>query len=521
MYKIVSVVKKPGIQFLSLTLLALIIHAIVLKFIFPGYYSPLYPHHSDFYISVALAHSPGVFFQYRYLGHSRPIGILVLKIIGFWGLHGAILFTVINVAVNSALSATLARRILKVEYNRHFVLMFCIYCYLLFSQSYFYTFYTQDVLSHLSFFFLIAGASCCYQFHERFKILAYSTLFCCSVIAFLCKETYALSALVFALLWFLYYKGRSSAKALTPIVTIAAALILVGVIDLLIKSIFINFASTPKDPYYINLRPASVLKEIYLYATEGLNPLEWGMVATCGLLIAFYFRRGDKKDRYLLWGCLLAAFFSWVPNSLIPNHHHGGYSFNGAYLLYLPVIFIPILLWRQKVFIRSLVVTLSIAALISPLFSQKEYARQWWILEQETSQRNILHALDTLMGGLRPGKIQQSILITGLTMPFYPFHHPLALKDYPNAGSATYDVVNYSLTGVSEREDLVKFIKPADVRFGQYSDVWMFAGDGRLIGRLAVDSARVRTITDNNCLNSIIYPDSTKNQELLSLLKSN
>jgi hypothetical protein len=245
------------------------------------------------------------------------------------------------------------------------------------------------------------------------------------------------------------------------------------------------------------------------------------MIAIFGFLIVFYFREGKKKERYLLYGCLLAAFLSWVPNSLIPNHHHGGYSFNGAYLLYLPVIFIPIILWRQSVIIRSLLVTLTIAALFSPLFSQKEYAKQWWVLEQERSQRNILHALDSLMAGLKPGKIQHSILVTGLTMPFYPFHHPLSLKIYPNSGFATYDVVNYSLTGVSERLDLVRFIKPSDVQLGQYSDIWMFAGNGSLIGKFAVDTTRERTILENNCLNSILYPDSVKNQELRSILKLN
>jgi len=82
--------KSELIQISFLTAIALVIHAVALKFIFPGYYSPLYPHHSDFYISVAMAHSPNDFFQYGYLGYSRPLGMFLLKFIGLPGVHGAI-----------------------------------------------------------------------------------------------------------------------------------------------------------------------------------------------------------------------------------------------------------------------------------------------------------------------------------------------------------------------------------------------------------------------------------------------
>jgi hypothetical protein len=506
--------------FLLLTLLALAIHAIVLKFIFPGYYSPLYPHHSDFYIPVALAHSPGDFFQYKYLGYSRPLGIFFLKLMGFLGVHGAILFTIINVAANCSLSAILLQRILRVEFKWPFVVLFCIYCYLLFSQPYFYTFYTQDVLSHLSYFFLIAGAFIFYKFYNRHMGRAYGVLFLSSMIAFLCKETYGLSALVFAFAWLLY-DGKKSSAASLPLITIGGALILVLAINLFLKSTFIRFGNvSPADPYFINLKPASVFREICLYAGEGLNFAEWMMVGIMGFLIVSYSHGTEQRSKYLFGACLAAAFFSWVPNAIIPNHHNGGYSFNGAYLLYLPLIFIPIM-WCQEIVARYLIALLLIAGFVSPFFSQKAYGKQWWVLEQETSQRNILHALDRLMGQLSPGKDDQHILITGLTMPFFPFHHPLALMEYPNSQFATYDVINYSQTATSGRYHRVKFIKPADVEMRRYNQVWMFAGNGALIGNLMIDSMTVSAIEKNNCLESVVYPDSTRDQELLSIIKYN
>ena len=527
MYSLASVSRKPFVQVAYLSILALLIHAIVLKFIFPGYYSPLFPHHSDFYIPVALAHSPDMFFQYKYLGHSRPLGILFLKLMGFLGIHGAILFTIINVMINCSLSATLLRRIAGIDFGWPFVLGYCLYCYLLFSQPYFYTFYTQDVLSHISYFFLIAGASFFYKWHDSRRVLAYNILFCCSVIAFLCKETYGPAAIVFAFLWWWYYRKGGTATAIAPLLLTGGALVAVLCFNIMIKSAFINLEASTTDPYFINLKPGSVFKEFYLYAAEGLNFCNLVMIALIGWLVVVYSRGTDKKGAdtkgtdkkmsYLFWGCIVAAICSWIPNALIPNHHNGGYSFNGAYLLYLPIIFVP-LLWGQRILVRCLAVVLCMAGLCSPLASPKAYAGQWWVLEQENTQRNLLHSLDSLMGGLKAAGPGQSILVTGLTMPFYPFHHPMALESFPDSKLATYDVVNYSLTTKKERDYPVKFVGPADVQLTDYSAVWMFAGNGSLIRDLAMDTAVLQRIVKNNGRDLVLYPDSAKNRQLALII---
>src|ERR1700754_1835226 len=110
----------PWIQLFLLTLLALLVHAFVLKFIFPGYYSPFYPYHSDFYLAEALANAPNFGSIKNYIGATRPVGMFFLRLTGYLGLYGAIAFTVVNVAVNVAITALLLQRILKLKFNYSF-----------------------------------------------------------------------------------------------------------------------------------------------------------------------------------------------------------------------------------------------------------------------------------------------------------------------------------------------------------------------------------------------------------------
>lgn len=508
--------RKPVVQIICCTILALLVHALVLKFIFPGYYNPLYPHHSDFYISVALAHTPDDFFQYRHLGYSRPLGIFFLKFIGLPGIHGAILFTVINVAVNGCLSIMLVQRILKIEFKWPVILLFCLYFNLLFSQAYFYTFYTQDVFSHLSYFFLISGTLLFISLQKRSRNLALQTLLFFSITAFLCKETYALSAVLCTFLWALYNKQRTGKTVIAPFLVIVIALVLVMIFNLLIKSVFIKLQTNTADPYYINIRPSSILHEMLLYAKEGLNFLHWIIIAISGIFIIISFRLSYKQAAYTLLACILAAFLSWLPNAVIPNHHNGGYSFNGAYLLYLPVVFIPVF-WNLKSTFKWLTIALILASIISPFCNKKEYEKQWWVLYQENTQRNLLKSLDTLMK-LQPASPPKNILITGLTMPFFPFHHPAFLKEYPNSKNAIYDVVDYTLKLPNDRYKSVRFVLPAEVDLRHYDVIWAFDGNGKLLRKLTVDTSLLKRISENNCQDLIIHPDSAKIHELSALL---
>lgn len=517
MYSIITGHKKSLIQVVVLSIVALLVHGIVLKFIYPGYYSPLYPNHSDFYIPVAMANSPDDFFQFKYLGYSRPIGLFSLKFIGLFGTKGAILFTIINVALNVSLTVILFTRLLNIEFKWPFVVAFCIYSYLLFSQAYFYNYYTHDTFAHSSYFFLIAAACCYYMLYKTHRLWAHIILFTFELLAFLSKETYALSVLFLTFLWFIYYRKKSFLTAISPFLLTVAVVVLIAAFNLIIKSTFVNLQHGSKDPYYVNLTPASVLSEMLAYFHEGLNWLNRLIVAFFAYLAIKYYRRSQLDISLIFAGCIIATFLSWLPNALIPNHHYGGYSFNGLYLLYLPIIYCS-KFWSEKAGVRWLAITLLVACLLTPVLNKKEYAKQWWDLEQENTQRNILKSLDTLIPQINSPVQTKKILITGLTMPFYPFHHAGSLKEYRNSGQATYDVINYSQELPTERDNGVKFIKPQQVEINQYDMVWLFANNGLLLRKLPLTPQLADSIVKNNGIDLIINPDNEKNEKLSVLI---
>jgi len=509
--------KSELIQVAFLTVLAVLIHAIVLKFIYPGYYSPLYPHHSDFYIPAALANSPKEFFQYNYLGYARPLGIFSLKIIGLLGIHGSIVFTIINVAVNCSLSATLFRVLLNVKFNGQFIIIFLLYTFILFSHPYFYTFYSQDVLSHLSYLFLLTGFYIYIKYRIRYEILATGLLFCFSTIGFLCKETYGLTFTAITFIGFVYTKREHGSRIIAPFIIIILSLSLALSFNLLIKSVFIDFKNNATtSPYYISLNPISIASELYRYSKEALNYINASIIILIGIGLYLY----NKTNFYLYFTCILTAILSWVPNSLIPNHHIGGYSFNGTYILYLPLFFI-IPFWNQKKNFWTILMPLFGAILISPLLDQKEYNQNKWILEQENTQRNILQSLDTLMPALKPETSgnKRNILLTGLTMPFYPFHHPLSLKDYPNSNFANFDIVNYTKDENIYNSTSIKLLPISAIPpISKYSSIWLFTNDGKFIGEIIINSLPSDSIQQNKILDLILHPNYSTSKEIKLIL---
>lgn len=508
-------------QLLLLTLLALFVHALVLKFIFPGYYSPLYPYHSDFYLAEALANVPKNGVVPHYIGAARPVGTFFCRLTGYLGVYGAITFTIVNVAVNTALTALLLQRILKPKFDYRFLLLYCVYCFLLFSQSWFYTFYTQDVMAHLAYFFLLAGICCFYKYYWSRIVLAYCLLFFFCVISLLNKETYGLSAIALAGVWFLYdYKKESLVKALMPLVVTGVALLLIVGYNTKVDSVFVNFKHAENDPYFVNTSPISIGNELRTYALEGPNLLLWAVLAIIGVLSIMFLGRTRKEFLYIYFGCLLATLAAWLPNALIPNHHNGGYAFNGACLTYLPVFFLPALGQQLRKFAPYIVALLVAACLVSPVFNKKEYDKQGWTLMQEESQRQFLPALVDCLKSLPPApQKRNNVLITGLTITFYPFHHPLSLKSFGNAHLAKYNVVNPALTVTTPWDDSVRFMTPGDVNIQEYDVVWMFKPNGALLGRMPLDAAAKNTILKDSARDLIINPDSTKLERLSQLLK--
>ncbi len=471
------------IAFFFFTFLAIIIHAIVLKFVFPGYYSPFYPQHSDFYVPAAFANSNEPIASFKgLLAWPRPVLMIYLKLSGYFGIKGSIASTILVICSNCALTTLLIKRIFKIPVNWQLIVSFILYCFLLFSQSYFYIFSTQDAGAQLSFLFLLLGAHCYYSTYARSVIVSNALLFCFCLLAFLSKETYGLAMLLFTALWFIYYRKTSLLQSMLPFTIVTISLIIAVAVNILLKSAFIDPNASAQSAYHISLSPLVIFQEWFRYAREALNIANIIIIILLGYLL-IKARLNNKYEITLVFaGCILAAAVSWLPNAILPNHHYKGYSFNGAYLFYLPLLLLPMVWFLPN--LKKAAIAIAILCLISPLLNISKYkdGDNQWVLIQEDTQRNLLKDLGQLIKTLVPSPQPQKILIQGIKFPFHPFAFPESLRVFPNAKYATFDIINFNPSSSNnKRTDLVQFIAPADSNMVRYDQKWVFDDMGKLI----------------------------------------
>lgn len=464
--------------------LALLIHALVLYFVFPGYYSPLWPFHSDFYMSVALAQSKLGYADY--IGFPRPMSVIFLDAIGHFGIRGGMLAGIAIVQLNCALTAALIRRVVGIEIGWYFLQAFAVYVFLVFAHPYFYVFSTYDQFSQLSYLLLVAAAWCLFQYNAIPRPVFLMVSVALALLGFLAKETYGLSALLLAAVWFLVKRQEGAYRAAIPTIAVGAALAIALLINAINGSPFTGTADYAESPYRIVLAPAFLMAEWARYAADGLNLLTVSLL----LLVAFttlMFLRGIGDRRWLVLLMPAAGALAWLPNAALPNHYFSGYSWNGAYLLFAPVL-LAVPLWQAGRIARMCSSITIILALGSPILFASAYKSNSWILEQEARQRNLLQALESLADTSPPDSDPHRVLVTGIDFPFTPFDHGLSMRSFTHGSNEQFDVLVYtpraaSVAAFSKLEAQpsgVRFISQGEVDFSRYQRVWAFRSDGTL-----------------------------------------
>lgn len=468
------------IELFLLFIIGLIVHALVLSLIFPGYYSPLSPLHEDFYLAAAIANSHSEILSY--LTSPRPIGTIFFGIIGNFGIKGSIAAIVGLTILNCALTGIFIRKLLGISLDGYFLSAFTLYVYLLFSHPYFYTFYSHDAFAQLSFFLLAVSAHLYLVIDKRAVILNGFLLFSLSTLAFLAKETYALSALAVSTAWFFHYKKESFLSAATPFVSISAGLILSFIYSFYLKS---QFVTGNGGAYEIDLSPWSVATEWIYYILPSFNFM-W-LIAS--LLLAIFIFRNFKildKESLFFWGCMAASALAILPNALLPNHRYNGYSWSGAYLLYAALLLLPVIINRihfRRAVAMSTAIGIVALCLLSPLANRHKYPLNSWNLFQEKTQRNLLSSLHELANEVDT-TVEEKVLISGISFPFSPFRKSASVKSFKKFNNVTFDVITYYSNDPqlkTDRIDSVKFIAPNEVNFEDYTRILLLGSDGHLI----------------------------------------
>jgi hypothetical protein len=461
-----------------LIVFALAMHAAVSTWIYPGFYDPLWPHHSDFYIGAALAHSPIPYLHN--LTMPRPVGALFLEITGHLGFRGAIAANLLLVVLNCTATAMILRRVVALRLTWPFWVGFSLYLFLVLSHPLQYVWSTYDVFSQLSYLLLTCAVMLV------LRGVGIPVLFGVFLCAFLAKETFALSALFLTVLWWMlgHSNDRLSAVRISGAMVLALGITLI--LNRINQSPFLGSGAVTGSPYQIDFSASSLTSEWMRYAVEGMSPGAWAFVAAGAIVLAIHRHALGTKLGILAVALPVAGMLAWLPNSAIPNHHYSGYSFNASYLIFAPALFLGTL-WSAGRWARGFVLWLSILALMTPVLSASRYAANGWILEQQHRQKLLLLNLEKMLRQLPSDT--HSVLVTGLNFPFSPFDHGLSLFSLGNVGNTSFSVVTYiprdgsvsAFALLQAQPTPVRFVTPEIAERGNFDEVWMFRNDGSLI----------------------------------------
>lgn len=499
-----------GRELLGLLALGLVAHALALWLVFPGYYRPLWPHHSDFYIAPALAHAGFGLSDFMHL--PRPTGALFLALIGHFGIHGAMLAVLLVVISNLVLLASLIRRALKLPLTSGFFAAFAGYAFLVFAHPYFYRFATYDAVSQFSLFLLLLAAGSWLHSRGQWNAVSAVAPFLLSVLAFLSKETYGLSALAVAGLVGLQHWRTQRSIALIPFLSLGLALLLALWVNHLNGSAFTGAADLPESPYRIDFSLGSLFGQCIQYAREGLNGISTGALLVTVLLTLAVPEIKKYRAAFLL--PLIAGALAILPNAALPNHHDAGYTWETIALLYLPFMLLPLVMQRSGnrwVAARAL----PAFALLGMVLHGPAEGNQW-VLEQEARQRRLIKDLSPLIANLKANAPTQRILVTGINFPFSPFDHGLSLRELGLIASARFDVVSYfghpggvpAIPQLDVVNSGVHVLLPDEVASQAYDQVWVFRNDGSLVQRVLRQEypTVVHAVPELPGIDPLVYP---------------
>jgi len=475
---------------MKLFVIAALAYFFCLQFIFPGYFHPLYPHHDDFFFPPGLS----------YDGHSlveklqwpRPMGFLAMEVLGKLGLKGYLFVLVLVTLANAALTMALVRRIFGQPISWFPALAYCV---LLFAHPDFYVDYLHDAFGTLSYFYLILAMHAWYRYREtsdrRWPVVCAILLL---AIGFT-KETYFISALCFWLIQIYLCRGaqrRMGVLLLAGSCVFFAAGLAANAYSM---KTLLHLKTDITSPYHVSLAPAAVVRGFWFYASRLFHPA--GLVLALGGVAVLYRRR----EQMIMAGALVVAgVCALLPYSVLPNHLDSMYAWTGAMLAFSPVLFFSRPFNRQGLWRTAAVYGgMAVLAFLSIRTSMAKYEEHRWTIAQDKINRNIVDSYPTLK---RLDGSVRKVLVTGLDMPFQPFHTASYIRAEFGAGREWTVVVPERSAGKSEAP--VRSCPPSTVQLRDYDAAFGYGEDGGLIRQWT--HAQLQQASTREQTNRILFP---------------
>ncbi len=452
------------------------IYFLALRFLMPGYFSPLAPFHLDFYDYTGMAGVPwaGVF---RY---PRVVTFALFKILGNWGVP-PLMGAGIGVALAGVVLVLLfTERVWPVS-RRCSLMAAGLYLALLFTHPQFYVEHRHDMPAMFSLLFLMLALHAWLSWLKHSSVMALAASLLCVLAFGFTKESFFLSAIVLTVPLFALYPSRRLQTAGFLAFCIAVEIISI-VYSNSQSSPFVDTAAAAASPYHIDVHVTSVTRIAFIYLQELLQRPALALIpVVLALTIRF------RVDALVAGSLLLAGLAALGPISLLPNHVFPEYAWLAAPFVFAPVARLAVPVGRSKMQIAGLLLVAFIFVRYESRSRKVFRGEMQWFLEQEAIGRNLWASLERVDASTRKAN---QILITGLDTPFPPWASGGFTRWRFDGRRYWCLVYPKDLSAKNSRN--VRFSMPSQADLTHADKMLMFDASGRLKDLLSADQIRRR-----------------------------
>lgn len=409
----------------------LLVYYLSLRFVFPGYFSPFVPHHSDM-----LDYPYDLIRGGTQMLGSRPAGLVLTWLFGLWfSWKGVIVSAIACTFVSMALITEIISQETGI-YPRSWNLI--AYTILVLIAPTFYINYSFDIYGTYALTIGLIAVRLTYsnQLKKRPSIL-FLLYFTIMLLGFLSKETYIVS-----FCFFFFAKAILDREDRRRSIGLLFLTGLAGIASLLygkmMGSAFVASTAGENSPYYVSLAPISLIK-CFLFYAKGLVNIPLLLVI---LISAVFAIRSKKKGNIIAFLFCLSGLFAYAPYCVLPNKLVPHYVFVAVPMLMGAVYFIEFSAAFREKWLDWLIGTVFCAAI---MFSYTKWdaahsyaAMSGWV-KTETGMRISLASMKQVRQEVQPN---EKVLVLGLenyTENFY--RASFAVDDYLPDG-AHFDVHN-------------------------------------------------------------------------------
>ncbi|HEX4231619.1 MAG TPA: hypothetical protein VHZ07_23320 [Bryobacteraceae bacterium] len=479
---------------LQAALIAPVAYWLCLRFLFPGYFHPLFPPHSDLCMPAGLRIRPiAEIFTYP-----RPASFLFWLSFGWMGVHASILIGILMIGAGLLCTIWLVQAWTKRSASP---LAIACYAVILFAQPQFYFQHRQDLSSSQSFITCLLAVEFWRRWVNDRKGRDYFVFAGCLALTVLTKETYA-GSLAILLCSVVFTLEKPNVRQV--IAGLAGSLLVVAGCE----AINLRGYNQWVLPLLGKDRTYHATSDVRLIAKTALgflsDSLTWPAILILLLVLGLLWR--ERRVLVVAISLIAAGVAAILPNSLLPNHAIALYAWSAVPLLFAPLLILP----RRWLAMAPLLV-LTCLWVWTNRTVYRSAGEQWAVAQEKVNER----VLESFAEIKRSDNGAGRLLVSGLTAPLSPWGY----EDFVRVALGNH---KWTVLVPAESADRTgKYVSAkhvAEVNPANYDGVVEYGRDGTVLRALAGPAyfAAVRNDPEH-----VLLPELEENpKDFGSLLKA-